>query len=150
MIFKHNKDIERALYLHPVLLIMVFDMHSYCLRRSLPFVVTSTVSTIEEDERIGRISATHREGRAVDISIQGWTTDEIDDFMLHFQKKYWEFAAKKPDGERVLIPPVNHGSAPHIHVQVSRVLNAKAIDLNHKLDFLAQEAFKTMLSQGAL
>lgn len=145
MIFKHKKDIERVLYLHPIALIILFDMHSYCLKRSLPFVVTATVTTQEEDEQLNRQSSTHREGRAFDLSIQGWTTDEIDDFMLHFQKKYDEFAAKKINGEKVLIPPINHGTAPHFHVQISRAITSKNVDLNKKIDFLTRETLFTML-----
>ena len=147
MKFKHEKDLNRVLFLHPVALIILFDMFVYCSKKNLPFVVTSTVSTIEEDQKIGRRSATHREGRAFDLSVKGWSTDEIDDFMFYFQRKYREFAAKNKKGEQVLIPPINHGTAPHFHVQISRAITSKTVDLNQKVDFLTNEAFLTMVKK---
>lgn len=116
--FKHEKDKSKFLYLHPIALLLLFDMNWWAQERGLPFLVTDTVTTKEEDIFLGRQSDTHRTGRAFDISIHGWSTDDIDEFMYHFKEKYEEYAAVNKHGDTVLIPPINHGTAPHFHVQI--------------------------------
>lgn len=148
MIFKHKKDIERVLHLHPVTLIILMDMYAHCLKNEMWFEITSTVSTLEEDEAIGRQSTTHREGRAFDLSIGKWSPSQLEYFLTHFRDKYREYAAKTLYGERVLIPDVNHGTAPHIHVQISRAITSAPVSLDKKLDFLTLSAFRTMVNHG--
>jgi len=117
--FKHNKDMSLLYLIHPVLFFIVADMNMWAYKHGLPFKVTRTI-----DEKIEgvSVSSTHEEGRAIDVSITGWSTDTIDDFMYYFNGKYSEKygAFSYSDGKPRLIPPIDHGTAPHFHVQIRR------------------------------
>ena len=93
-------------------------------------MITSTVTTKDEDSLINRKSTTHRTCRAFDLSINGWDAGQIKMFCDYFSHKYKDVAATNKQGESVLIPDVNHGTAPHIHVQINaRYAILDAIDL---------------------
>lgn len=115
--FKFKKDFNRFLSLNPVALVVLFDMNFFCKLNNMPFKITSTVSTLSEDEALERVSTTHLEGRAFDISVHGWTEKQIENFKYHFERKFAMYSAKNKDGEDRLI--VRHvGTADHLHVQI--------------------------------
>ncbi len=118
--FKTNKVKERSVYLNPFASYLILKMHLYCLNAELPFMVTDTVSTIEEDKRIGRKHSTHREGRAFDLSVKGWDADQILDFCNHFNEEYKEEAAISSKTLKPTLCVYHVGTAPHIHVQLAR------------------------------
>lgn len=127
MKFKYPKDYYLTLCMHPIT-IMVLGYSAYiCSEMQVPFEVTSTVSDLKEDQRLGRTSSSHREGRAFDISIRGWTTDDIDNFKLDLEKKFGEYGAVSArDGVKRLVV-VHTGTAPHIHIQISALFNNEDI-----------------------
>ena len=126
MKFKYPKDYFLTLTMHP-LTVMVLGYAAFTAEQmDLPFEVTSTVSDIREDNRLGRKSSTHREGRAFDLSIHGWTTDDIDNFKLELENKFGEYGAWTRDGGQRLVV-VHTGTAPHIHIQISREFNSKEV-----------------------
>lgn len=119
MKFEKKRDFENMLLLSPVLLNIMFEMNLWSFKRSLPFNITSSITTLHEDEKIGRKTSTHRTGRAIDISVKNWNMYDIGDFMRHFNNKFYNVAAiVNVKGERVLIPDIRHGTAPHFHVQI--------------------------------
>lgn len=137
LIFKngeHGVAFNRFLQLHPVALIVFFDLFYYCRLNKLPFVVTDTVTTFTEDKMIGRINAVHREFRAFDLSVSGWSQGQIATFRGYFNQKYKAIAAiASGSQEPELIPPVEHGTAPHFHIQIRRDFNlAEEIRLGKK------------------
>ena len=121
MKFKHEKDLKRFTKMHPVAIRILGEMCEYCYFKDMPFVVTSTVTTKQEDDALGRKSSTHRTGRAFDLSIEGWTERQTSLFVGYFSTKFIDVAAISNNGKPVLIPDINHGSAPHIHVQINRL-----------------------------
>lgn len=99
----------------PSLLIVFAGAYEYCSKRKLPFILSSLFS----DRVSGRVSKTHLEKRAFDLSVRGWTRTQIDDFILYMNEKFEHLAAiSSSTGKPCLIPPVDHGNAPHLHVQV--------------------------------
>jgi len=117
--FKHDKDMIGLALIHPVLLFVFADLNLYCMERSLPLVITRII-----DEKIDGVSVsdTHEEGRALDISIRGWATDEVDEVVYRFNKKYSEAygAYSYSDGKARLIVDPRHGTFPHLHLQIRR------------------------------
>lgn len=117
--FKYDRDMTLMYLIHPILFYIVADMNLWAYENGLPFQITRSV-----DRKITDVSTstTHNEGRAVDISIQGWDTDMIDEFIFQFNSKYSEQygAFSRSDGKPRLIPPIDHGTAPHFHVQIRR------------------------------
>lgn len=115
--FKHYIDEARLLYLHPLVISIMFDMKFYCDENKIPFIITSTVSTVDEDQEINRRSSTHRTGRAFDASLKGWSEKELIDFKKHFNNKYKHVAAVDKKGRPKFI--VDHvGTARHLHIQI--------------------------------
>jgi len=125
---KTKKIHKRSLYMHPIMSLILIDMYWFCMSKNMNFTVTDTVSTIEEDAKINRRHATHREGRAFDLSVKGWGKKFRKEFCEHFNKKYYNEAAISSSSlQRILC--VDHvGTAAHIHVQVDRKYALK-IDL---------------------
>lgn len=126
-LFKSEKAFNRSLYMHPITLMIMWDMYHYCLSRDLEFVVTETVTTLQEDKDLGRMSSSHRTGRAFDLRNRSWDLLQIKSFESHFNKKYEKYAAMDRHGHKRLVVSIPHGSGPHFHVQIhSRYI----LDLN--------------------
>ena len=120
--FKSLKAFERCAQLHPKVIEIMSDMCDWCLEKGLPFMVTSTVSTLEEDYQLKRVSTTHREGRAFDLSDHGWTKELTDEFILTFSKKYSMVAAlSQVSLEPTLILHHDNGNGSHFHIQIKRL-----------------------------
>ena len=116
--FKFDKDKDRFFMMHPVACLIAMDMAFWSLSKGLPFTITSTMSSLEEDKRIGRKSRTHREGRAFDLSVKGWSSEDIDEFIVHFCKKYEEHSAISSQTLQPKLVVYHVGTAAHFHVQV--------------------------------
>ena len=115
MIFKHHKDNHRFFLMHPQTQLIAVDMYLYCYKRDIPYVITSTLSTELEDQKLKRRSSTHRTGRAFDLRSNHWDASFISEFMQYFEDKYKDVAAfSRSRGERALC--IYHDN--HIHVQV--------------------------------
>ena len=120
MIFKYPKDYHLTLCMHPLMVSILGYAAFVAQEMDLPFVVTDTVSDLHKDKKLGRTSASHREGRAADISLRGWTTDDIDNFKLKLEQKFGKYGAiSSRDNQRRLVV-VHTGTAPHIHLQIDR------------------------------
>lgn len=118
MKFKHQEDMELFFKLHPVLMVILTDMYSYCYDNNMEFVITDTISTIEEDRKLKRVSSTHRTHRAADIRIKNWDNLELKDFQNHFNQKYKDFASVNSSGEPRLVVIHDAGYGSHGHIQI--------------------------------
>lgn len=121
--FQNENARERFEHLQPMLRDVILpDMHSWCATENVPFLITCTVSTPEEDILLERTSKTHVEGRAADLSRQSWPQDKIDKFQLVFNEKYKDVAAISAEtGKPLLILQHNNGNGFHFHVQIRRL-----------------------------
>ena len=87
----------------------------------MPCVVTDAVTTIEEDQALKRVSSTHREARAFDISSRGWSDLQKNAFMQEFSHKYAGLGAlSAKDGQPKLVYLHDAGTGEHFHFQVAR------------------------------
>jgi uncharacterized protein YcbK (DUF882 family) len=115
---KHKKDYELLSRVEPTLLKVFADIVSYCYQKRIPVQITQAIA--EPIQGVSK-STTHREGRAIDISVRGWDVDEIDDVVKEFNDKYGAVYGTAPtaqDKPRVMV--YHHGTAWHIHVQIRR------------------------------
>lgn len=120
-VFKSDKARDRAPYMHETAAALMYHMAEWCLLKGYPFVVTETVTTLEEDRTLGRVSNTHRTGRAFDVSLVGWESIMIRKFMEHFDKEWGPMGAiSASTGEPTLLVRHDSGHGDHIHVQLSR------------------------------
>lgn len=118
--FKTKKIYERSRYLHDYAKVLLSVMIDWCLMNDIEPVVTSTVSTLEEDLALNRKSSTHRDGRAFDISTRGWSREHIEEFQNVFNNQYGKHGAiSKQTGKPKLILHHNAGTGMHFHVQLN-------------------------------
>lgn len=124
-IFFKNEFVKiRAQYLHPQLVTIAEDMISWLATKNIAPVITDTVSTLLEDNKLKRQSSTHREGRAIDLRTKDWPPALIKEFEFVFNKKYGHLGAivmkdkKTPTNVFLLHHDSGHGD--HFHVQLNR------------------------------
>jgi hypothetical protein len=120
MKFKHEKDKELFLTLHPILIMMFSDMYYYAqLRHGVDLVVTDTVSTISEDIRLGRKSSSHRERRALDIRTKDIDVFIINDILEYINNKpeYKRYHYERQSGGRIFAYLHTH-KGEHIHAAI--------------------------------
>lgn len=107
------KDLDKKLFA------ILVEMGWFCASRSLNFVLTETVTTKEHDRKLGRVSDSHNEGRAVDVRTREWPEAFTKAFVHDFQKKYGHLGAKsKSDGQRRFIVDKSKTNKPHLHIQL--------------------------------
>jgi hypothetical protein len=84
-------------------------------------VLVETISTLEDDLILCRVSSSHRECRAVDIRIKDWPQTMIDAFIKHFTYLDEKIGAvSSEDKIRRFIVYKPHGTGPHFHLQIGR------------------------------
>jgi len=113
---KPEVDIMDVTMIHENLMILLTAFIMWCHQHGKPAVVTSMIS----DKVYGRVSRTHAEGRAFDISVKGWSPKEIEKFVNYFNRTFKEIAAisKSDLKPRAAVYHQVEGNAPHIHLQV--------------------------------
>ena len=119
MNFKNEKDMKLFFALHPLLQFILMDVNLWCHNKGLPFTLTETVTTIEEDLRLHRVSKSHNQKRAADSSLHGWNRKDISDLKKEYSEKYKSVAAISSE---TLLPTliVDHdsGNGFHLHFQI--------------------------------
>ena len=101
-------------------MMVLCDFILWARAKQLPLVISDAVSSQEEDQKLARVSSTHREGRAFDISTRGWAKDSIDEAVRVFGFRYRHFAALGQDGSPRLVYFHNAGTGDHLHFQVAK------------------------------
>jgi hypothetical protein len=119
--YKTKQVEERASGISKVLFSILIEMGYFCKARGHDFVVTATLSTPEEDQKLGRKSASHREGRAADIRTRDWPEAFLKTFIEEFEGKFGDYGAvSASDGKRRFLIDKSKTTSPHIHAQLSR------------------------------
>ncbi len=92
-------------------------------------MVTETVTTKAEDKALKRVSDSHQEGRAFDVSTRGWNDWGIQEFMSSFESKYKALGAiGHKDGKPVLIVRHDTGRGDHFHIQINKKYAVSGLD----------------------
>lgn len=118
--FKTDTIRTRAMLMHPLTMMILSDMVFWASSRGIPTSITETFTSKAEDAALGRVSTSHAEGRAFDISTRGWNEMQIKVFTEEFNTKYGAFGAIGGSGKPTLIVRHDTGRGDHFHVQVSR------------------------------
>ena len=126
MQFKHQKDKELFFALHPLLIMVLADMNLYCSKNNLPFKITETITTLEQDSKLKRISSSHRTKRAVDVSSRGFNLVDIQNFQNYFNEKYKDNASiSASDLVRRLVVFHDSGRGEHFHISLHSKFSLK-------------------------
>lgn len=121
MRFKYQEDKDNWPKVSPKLQEITLNMAHWCDDRQLDFVITDALTTAAQDRREHRNSVTHREGRAVDISIKGWSDRDIKAFIETFTLLYGSIGAVSLGTNKpTLIVFGDSAHKDHMHVQLNR------------------------------
>ena len=115
MLFRFKRGVEASeLGLVTANLFYLFAMFTqYSAIRGLPVTITCIKQHVS-----GRKYRTHAEGRAIDLSVKGWSDRDIAEVTDLFNEQYKDIAAiSARDGvPRAVV--VHKGTAKHFHLQV--------------------------------
>jgi len=122
-----TKELEQTfLKVNPILIKIAQEMDAWSLSYDkTEIVITEAHTTLEHDKKVGRTSATHREGRAIDIRCNDWKSEKLADFLVYFDAKYRRLGAVVKDGSRRFVIAHGEGMNLHIHVQIGRDIKNK-------------------------
>jgi hypothetical protein len=127
MRFKTLKAEHRFSDLGELLQKIVIEMDEYAQEKyGIQLTFTETVTTLEEDKAVNRLSDTHRTRRAVDIRVEDLPESLIAELCAVFRKKYGKHGAIASAMPQLIVYKP-HGTGPHLHVQVSRKYSLKEI-----------------------
>ena len=113
---KDDVDLEDLKDLQPAMWVLFTSALLYCKEHNILLVITSINS---DRKNINSVSTTHEEGRAVDISTNGWPDLHINRLCYRLNRDHGDIAAISA---KDLIPRAaiyhNSGYGAHIHLQV--------------------------------
>lgn len=117
--FKSQRERDEFSQIHERLKFILNDMARWVDAHGYSFIVTDLLSDAFSDKRLGRISTSHLEGRAADVSIQGWPVDFQKKFEAFFESAYKNEAAfSKRTMQNNLIEIHDNGNGAHAHIQI--------------------------------
>jgi hypothetical protein len=108
---------------------LITEMCLWLEKRGIEPLITETLTNELEDEVWGRVSDSHRTGRAVDFSVRGWSKMDELDFKAHFVKERGHLGALNSKGRPNLIVFHDNGNGYHVHVQVNRMFTIRRVKL---------------------
>ena len=122
MILNFKKEEDKMLFslLHPALIMIYTDLHLYAWEKHrVNLVITQTVSTMEQDKKLGRVSSSHREHRAIDIRTKDLPILVVNDLVSYINTRwaYKKYHYLSNSGSRRLAY-FHHGSEQHIHLAI--------------------------------
>ena len=103
-------------YMNPKLFIVLGHFLAFCNKNSLPCVITNITKKFTQS-----ISDTHPTGRAIDISVNGWTEINIQQCENYMNDIAGHLGAiSSRTGDKNLFVYHDAGLGKHIHLQVFR------------------------------
>ena len=115
--FKQIRQGATLMFMHPQIVMIMFEMALWCFTRSIDFVVTDTISTLKKDLKLGRKSNSHRTKRAFDLRSRCFSIKQKEDFITYFNTKYVRIASiSSSDGVARLIVEHGEGDNKHFHI----------------------------------
>lgn len=101
----------------PYVLMMFAHLVRFAYEKDLPVVVTSIIRSPEENARLAASSKTHVEGRALDISVKGWSDQDLSELEAEINLLFKQYGAISYKTGRSRPIVIHNGTAPHIHLQ---------------------------------
>lgn len=121
----HKEGVNRLdwMRVHDSLPQIALTCFQICKKRNIPFLVTSIIRP-----RIEGVSATdiHADGRAFDLSVRGFTTDDLDELLVEVNKMHAKAsgAVSKHDGvPRALIYEHKEHEGPKTQIDIFEKIN---------------------------
>lgn len=111
-------EAEDIIRMHPITVMILAAAIVWAEERGLPVSVTETLSAKAEDVALRRVSRTHLEGRAFDISMRGWNPEAQKAIVENLDASFAKYGAVNQGGELALCRVHDAGTGLHLHVQI--------------------------------
>jgi len=124
--FKTQSDEVDMFFIKPTLLMILAYTSQFCLEENLDCIVTDMISSKADDIRKGikRKSTTHADSRAFDLSVMGWSKEQLKKYENNINMRFDKVGALVYDKyQNLLSRPVvfhNSGYGDHFHLQVRK------------------------------
>jgi hypothetical protein len=122
LVFKNEKDRMLFTELHIILIMIYADLASYAKDTyGVDLVITQTVTTKEEDVKLGRVSDAHREKRAIDVRTKDLDIKIVNDLVNYINNKwaYKKYHYQSRSG-MTRLAYYHTGTAEHIHLAIHK------------------------------
>ena len=109
--------------LHPALLMIFFDLNNFfATKYGLDIVVTATISTPDEDKKLGRTSTSHQDMIAIDFRTRNISKKILIEGKDYIESKpeYEKYKYLSYSGEKRLIFIHDNGNGEHAHLQIHK------------------------------
>jgi hypothetical protein len=117
IIFKDDYAKKGWEKLHPIVQSIVESMGRWSMQYDgKPLTITDTISTASRDKKLGRISLSHQEGRAVDIRTFDMSKEKLTAFLTYFSERYNHLGYLNSSKVRKLM--LYKPEPPHIHLSI--------------------------------
>jgi len=120
--FKDDVDVLDIDMIHPAVMTLIGFYMTYCYKHNLHCEITSL---IHDREGVIAKSKTHEEGRAVDVSVKGWSREQISDFVNSGNIRFSNIGAISTSDNKARAFVYHNGNGWHIHAQIKRLPNYK-------------------------
>ena len=127
---KFKDDVVAARYddINPLLKTIMEDADDFSQKKyGIELTITATVSTIQEDKQLGRVSSTHRDRRAVDVRTRDLPDSLVAELCAYLRKKYAKYGAVSGNYPQLVVYKP-HGTGPHLHIQLNRKYSLPYLD----------------------
>ena len=105
--------------IHPITRSIVESIGKWSMQYdNQPITLTETLSTPARDKKLGRVSSSHSEGRAVDIRTRDMSKQKIIDLMQYFSEKFGHLGFLNKAGIRKLMIYHDSGHGAHLHLAI--------------------------------
>jgi hypothetical protein len=126
--FLSQDHIDELEMVSPWLLVILGAVILWALPRNLAVVITSIMREINDG--ISE-STTHQEGRAIDLSVKGWSDKDIHALADYLNLTFSAIGAiSKKDGISRVCIYHNNGNGWHFHIQVRPIIKGVSVCLN--------------------
>jgi hypothetical protein len=115
MKFKTKLVEERFKLCHPKLQEIMEDLSHFCEEADEELVITESMTTKKEDDKLSRKSDTHRTGRAVDLRVRDWDSIFLAEFIYYANSRHKHYGAEVNGEKRFVVI-----KSDHLHCQLNR------------------------------
>lgn len=117
---KFSSDVNpyELFFIHPQLMLMIGFVNNFCYENKLEFKITSVIRTKEENKRVKAVSTTHIDGRAADISLKGFSKEQVEELESEINIRFKHVGAVSPTNGESRPIVVHVGTGYHAHLQI--------------------------------
>jgi hypothetical protein len=118
--FKSQANFDGFAKMHP----KMQEVATYAVNQALILgvkepMITETMTTVELDKALGRVSISHSDGRAIDLRTWNMTGVQLKKLVMALENQYDFMGAINKLGKKQLVVYHDIGLGPHLHIQLN-------------------------------